>query len=112
MPLPLGLADVSGGSMAPSLRHGDVVLVRYGARVRPGDVVLARRPDRPSLVLLKRAVRRAGHGWWLEGDAPAASTDSRHFGPVPDAAVLGRVLLRVRPPGPVRRQPAARRRAR
>ncbi|RJK98436.1 nickel-type superoxide dismutase maturation protease [Vallicoccus soli] len=101
--------------MVPALRHGDVVLVRYGARVRPGDVVLARRPDRPGLVLVKRAVRRAGPGWWLEGDSPVASTDSRDFGPVPDALVLGRVVLRLRPPGRVRRrgaQPAARRRAR
>jgi serine protease Do len=32
---------VVGPSMVPALRHGDAVLVHHGARVRPGDVVLA-----------------------------------------------------------------------
>ncbi|HEV7824490.1 MAG TPA: S24/S26 family peptidase, partial [Mycobacteriales bacterium] len=34
---------VHGPSMVPALRHGDAVLVRPGsARIRPGDVVVAR----------------------------------------------------------------------
>jgi nickel-type superoxide dismutase maturation protease len=82
--------------MAPTLRHGDRVLVRRGGRpVRPGDVVVARLPDRPLGV--KRAVRRSGGGWWLEGDNPHASTGSEVFGPVPDAAIVGRVLCRYWP---------------
>ena len=53
---------VIGPSMAPTLRHGDALLVRRGGRaVRPGDVVVARLPQpRPDLLVVKRAVRAAG----------------------------------------------------
>ena len=34
---------------------------------------------------------------WLEGDNPANSSDSRHYGPVPAALIVGRVLCRVWP---------------
>ena len=33
---------VVGPSMVPTLRHGDALLVRPGASVRPGDLVIAR----------------------------------------------------------------------
>ena len=89
--------------MAPGLRAGDLALVRTGAPVRPGDVVALRRPDRVEHPLLvKRAVARVPGGWHVRGDAPDASTDSRHFGPVPETDVLGRVVLRYWPPRPGR----------
>lgn len=83
--------------MVPALQPGDWLVVRWRARIRPGDVVVARRPDRPALLLVKRAVRRTGDAWELLGDNPAASDDSRLFGPVPDAFVLGRVVGRYWP---------------
>ena len=83
---------VKGPSMAPTLRDGDAVLVRYGGRaLRPGDVVLARFRARPDLLLVKRLVRREGSGWWLEGDNDLVMDDSRSFGV---ADVEARVLLR------------------
>ena len=85
---------VSGPSMSPTLRHGDVVLVRRGRSPRPGDVVLARfraLPDRP---VLKRAVRPDGTGWWLASDNQGAGGDSAAHGV---ADVLGVVVLRRRP---------------
>jgi len=88
----LGRVLVRGPSMAPALRDGDAVLVRYGGRAtRPGDVVLARFAARPDLLVVKRAVRADGVGWWVEGDNPYGSTDSRELGP---ARVVGRVVLR------------------
>jgi nickel-type superoxide dismutase maturation protease len=86
---------VSGDSMRPTLCAGDLCLVAYGVRIRQGDVVVARLPGRPLGV--KRAVRRTADGWWLEGDDPTASTDSRTFGALSDDAVLGRVLIRYWP---------------
>lgn len=88
---PLGTALVAGPSMAPVLRDGDCVLVRPGARVRAGDVVVARFPARPQLLVVKRAVRPDGALWWVEGDNPDVSDDSRRYGP---AEVLARVVLR------------------
>jgi nickel-type superoxide dismutase maturation protease len=83
--------------MLPALRNGDWLVVRWGARVRPGDVVVVRRPDRPGLLIVKRAVRREGAGWWVAGDNPAYSDDSRLFAAVPEDLVLGRVLCRYWP---------------
>jgi nickel-type superoxide dismutase maturation protease len=102
---PYGRVEVAGRSMVPALRPGEWYVVRWGGRVRCGDVVVARRPDRPDLLLVKRALRRTAGGWWVEGDNPAASDDSRLFGPVPDRLLLGRVVVRYWPPAPRRAWP-------
>ena len=101
MPVPLKAVEVSGESMLPALRPGDWLLVRVGRpRVRPGDLVMARHPGRPDLLLVKRARHRDGDGWWLESDNQGAAgrQDSWDFGPVPDRLVLGRVVARYWPP--------------
>lgn len=92
--LPWQRVRVSGPSMVPTLRDGDVVLVRHGARVRPGDVVLATYDSMPERYVLKRVARMDGHGWWLTSDNPAAGGDSAVHGV---AAVHARVVLRWRP---------------
>jgi phage repressor protein C with HTH and peptisase S24 domain len=91
--------------MLPALRPGDCLLVRGPRGVRPGDVVVARFPVRPDLLVVKRAVRPVGALWWLEGDNPAVTDDSRRYGP---AEVLGRVVLRYWPPPPARVPPSRR----
>jgi nickel-type superoxide dismutase maturation protease len=80
----------------PTYYAGDRLLVRYGARVRAGDAVIARDPRDPDLVLVKRAAREEPGGWWLLADNPYSSGDSRQFGPVPGELVLARVLRRIR----------------
>ncbi len=95
--LPFGLIDVAGPSMVPTLLHGDQVVVRYGARVRPGAVVLVRHPLRQDLLVVKRAADRRPGGWWLLSDNQFVENDSREYGAVPPDLVLGRVLLRIRP---------------
>ena len=81
--------------MSPYLRAGDHVLVRYGGRVRAGDIALVALPERPLAV--KRAIRPSAAGWWVQGDNPFASTDSRVLGPVPADAIVGRVVWRYWP---------------
>jgi nickel-type superoxide dismutase maturation protease len=99
------VAGVTGPSMSPTVRHGDrllVLRVRPDAPVRPGEVVLARFPARPDLLVVKRVARAVDGGVWVLGDNPFATDDSRSYGP---AVVLGRVLGRLWPrPG---RLPAA-----
>jgi nickel-type superoxide dismutase maturation protease len=101
---PLWRVAVAERSMEPSLWPGDWLLVRRSLRpgrpprVRPRQIVIARRPGQPGLLLVKRVARPEGTGWWLESDNPAArAVDSRSFGPVPPELIEGRVLLRYWP---------------
>jgi signal peptidase I len=107
---PLGsawvMARVTGPSMAPAVRHGDRLLVRRvrPPAVRPGDVVLARFPARPELLVVKRVRRPVPGGHWVEGDNSFVTDDSRTFG---TAVVVGRVVARLWPrPGRVGAAPS------
>jgi phage repressor protein C with HTH and peptisase S24 domain len=85
-------ALVHGPSMAPTLRHGDAVLVRRGGRpTRAGDVVVVRFDARPDALFVKRAAHPDGDGWWVLGDNVLVTDDSRAYG---RARVVGRVVLR------------------
>jgi len=96
--------EVTGDSMTPTLRAGDRLVVLappWGARPEPGDVVAVPDPRAPGRLLVKRvaAVDHARGTVDVRGDAPGASTDSRTFGPVPRASVVGRAVYRYAPPG-------------
>ena len=100
---PFWRVAVAERSMEPALYPGDWLLVcrtmlrGRPPRVRPGQVVVARHPDRPDLLIVKRVAHREPGGWWLASDNPGAgAVDSRAFGVVPPALIEGRVLLRYR----------------
>jgi hypothetical protein len=130
--------------MLPTLRPGDHLLVRWGAPVAPGRLVVVRLPpagvsdgtsagvsdgtsagvsdgtsasvsDGTSasvsggkVLAVKRAWRREAAGWWVERDNPAEGVDSWRVGAVPEADVLGVVLVRYWPPdNRLGRRPAA-----
>lgn len=86
---------IIGPSMEPALKNGDCWVVRLGGRVSVGDVVLAVHPLRTGLQIVKRVVRAEGSGWWVEGDNPDSSDDSRSFGPVDE--IVGRLAFRYSP---------------
>ena len=101
---PLWRVAVAERSMEPALRPGDWLLVWRGSRagrpvrVRPGQLVIARHPGRPDLLLVKRAAWQEHGGWWLESDNPGAgAVDSREFGAVDAALIEGRVITRYWP---------------
>ena len=106
MHLPVRRVVVGGPSMVPTLRPGDILLVRWRpGRIRPdvGDVVVVTLPDGRPLGV-KRVVSGTTDGVQVRGDNPAASTDSRTLGVLPMAAVQGRVICRLWPrPGPLAR---------
>jgi hypothetical protein len=91
----IGTVLVTGPSMVPALRDGDCLLVRRGAAVRPGDLVVGRFRERPHLLVVKRAVEPADGGWLLSSDNPFVG------GPGGVADVEAKVLLRY---WPVRRR--------
>jgi len=88
--------------MVPTLLPGDRLLVLAGvgpwrAPIRPGDLVALPDPRRPDRIMVKRVAAVDGPGVVVRGDNEAASTDSRHFGPVDRATVVGRVIYRYHP---------------
>jgi nickel-type superoxide dismutase maturation protease len=100
---PLWRVAVAERSMEPALHPGDWIVFyrtitrRRPLRVRPGQVVVARHPQRPDMLIVKRAARQERDGWWLASDNPAAgAVDSRAFGAVPPALIEGRMLVRYR----------------
>jgi signal peptidase S26 family len=101
--------EIAGPSMAPTLQPGDWALAVKRNRIRRWDVVVVEHPHRPGFEMVKRVVgipdELAPHGaileadeWWVEGDSPAESTDSRHFGPVRSDHVKATVRLIYWPP--------------
>lgn len=83
--------------MEPSLRHGDLVLVWWGAGGAPGRVVMFTHPTEGVLT-----VKRVAHSdpadpqrWWVERDNPRLGSDSWSFGSIAHEDVLGRVLTRL-----------------
>ncbi|MDG4825005.1 S26 family signal peptidase [Asanoa sp. WMMD1127] len=91
------------------IRQGDVVVLRVAGPCRPGDP----EGDRHAPLLIKRVAAGPGEPvpaalpTWAQtsglvepatfvvlGDNPEASNDSRHFGAVPAAGILGVVVRR------------------
>ncbi len=105
--------EVKGPSMAPALLPGDWALAVKPGRLRRGDVVVVEHPGRPGFEMVKRVMGMPGDlapdgrilgedEWWVEGDAPGESTDSRQFGPVGRDAIVAQVRLVYGPPGRAR----------
>jgi nickel-type superoxide dismutase maturation protease len=92
--------------MAPRLPSGSLIVARpidEATCLRVGDVVVARRPDQPDLEIVKRIQAiDAGGAFFLAGDNPASSTDSRQFGAVRRHHILARVGWRYWPLPPIR----------
>jgi phage repressor protein C with HTH and peptisase S24 domain len=96
--IPWHFVRVSGPSMVPTLKDGDLLLVRVGAAAKPGDVVVARFRSMPDRLVVKRVRRLTDGGAELVSDNSFAGGDSATHGV---ADVLGRVILR-RPAGTLR----------
>ena len=80
---PLQRVKVAERSMLPALRPGDWLLVRRTRRIRAGQIVIARHPGQPDLLLVKRAARcvegngEVGGGW-ARGGSGGSSPRGQH----------------------------------
>src|SRR5512139_1501234 len=87
-----------GTSMNPTLKDGEVVLVDREAKIiEVGDIVVARHPIEQNSEVVKRVERinERGH-YYLVGDNPDDSTDSRHYGAVTHEYIKGKVVARLK----------------
>lgn len=86
---------VSGISMLPTLKDGDIVLIDKRAKLRLGDIVVLTPPDNTYLVV-KRITKirtEVNHTlYWVVGDNRNHSHDSRDYGWVEEAKIEGRVI--------------------
>jgi nickel-type superoxide dismutase maturation protease len=85
--------------MRPALEPGDRLLVVCWSRLKPGDLVVLRDPESRSTMLVKRVstIDPINGDVTVRGDNPNVSRDSREFGPVPGALILGKVIYRYLP---------------
>lgn len=93
--------EIAGDSMSPTLEAGDWVVSLDSRFLKPaaGRIAVLRRPGSESEILIKRLLtQEPPGGWYVIGDQPARSTDSRRFGPVPERLIEGIVLFRYGPP--------------
>jgi len=95
----LGMTTVAivGPSMEPTLTAGQWWLVRRTRQVRPGQIVVFWHPILDDFLTVKRVHHRRRGGWWLLGDNPDASEDSRSLGLIDPALIVGRLVLQYRP---------------
>jgi inner membrane protease subunit 1 len=95
---------IEGASMVPTLRPGDWALAAPIRRYRRGDVVMVEHPVQPGYDMVKRLTAVPGDRvgddrvladdeYWVEGDHPPSSTDSRRFGPVLRRSLKAKVLV-------------------
>jgi nickel-type superoxide dismutase maturation protease len=88
---------VEGDSMLPNLKNGDGVLINTDEKVAVGDIVFAKHPFKKSVNILKRVSEIDDNGnYFLVGDNPPESTDSRTFGALSPKHILGKAVCRLK----------------
>lgn len=112
---------LQGPSMEPTIQNNDVIIAEKLTSTfrkndyKRGDIVVVRSPLNPHNFICKRIAGLPGDSVrvnyfpkivprghvWLLGDNKTNSTDSRDFGSLPMGLIIGRVIVRIWPPGRV-----------
>lgn len=75
--------------MTPTLRPGQVVVIRRTSNATVGDIVMFKHDG---IEKIKRVARSQSGRLYVLGDNPAASTDSRSFGWIGIEQLMGKVV--------------------
>jgi hypothetical protein len=91
--------EVAGASMAPTLRSGDFLVAVRSRGIHRGSLVVVEHPDRTGYEMVKRVGAVPGdrvegrllgpNEYWVTGDNPDGSSDSRTFGRFPPTPSAG-----------------------
>ena len=90
---------VVGRSMLPLLKPGEEILfdsyIYRKSSPQINDIIVAIHPNRPNMTIVKRidSIERDGK-YFLLGDNPRESTDSRHWGAIEKSNILAKVTNR------------------
>lgn len=89
---------ISGRSMEPTFREGQTLLVSaipyLFQQPRIGEVVVIK-DSRDGRLLLKRITKKEEDSFFVVGDSPKDSTDSRTFGSITKADIVGKVIRKI-----------------
>jgi len=81
--------------MLPTLRSGEMLLLRRTKRFRPGQLVLFE--DAAFRLNIKRLADQLDSGWLVLGDNQANSIDSNTYGPIKTEQLKAVVVARYWP---------------
>jgi len=117
------ITKISGPSMQPTInKSGDLLLYETRSvrnnKLKPGNIVIVKSPKNPKETLCKRLIAMEGETVeiespyapgmssqlfvpkghvWIQGDNLYNSSDSRSYGPIPRALIIGRAFARIYP---------------
>ena len=81
--------------MSPTLKPGDTVLASplpyLFIRPKVNDLIICLDP-RDTRILVKRIIKIESNKFFVSGDNPKESTDSRTFGPIGRRDIMGKVI--------------------
>lgn len=86
---PISKFKVYGNSMFPTLKEGQEVLTFNWMKSKIGDVVVIKHENKE---MVKRIEKMEKNKFFVLGDNKKESTDSRHFGPIDQSQILGKVI--------------------
>ena len=96
------LIKITGSSLEPEYNHGDYLItttISYILRsLRPGNSVIFKHPVYGTMVKQVKTANPDTGEIFVIGTHPN-STDSRHFGPIPQSWLTGKVLWHIPKPG-------------
>jgi phage repressor protein C with HTH and peptisase S24 domain len=102
---PYKVVKVSGNSMEPTFKEGDVLLVNWFQKVVSdiplGSVVVIERDEIPGVFLIKRIQKSHNGLYWVEGDnkeldVQALMNDSRKWGYIGAHEIKAKVKFRLK----------------
>ena len=87
---------VSGRSMLPTLSEGDELtsIRSYLCKIYVGDIVVAKPYEAENRLVIKRVAKINGDYYYLLGDNPNESYDSRNYGWVSKKEIVAKVVIR------------------